>query len=182
MANEQSTTGGRRLTIRQASATTDGDLLELEARYPPHSPQPPAHYHPCQEERFQVLQGRFRARIGSLERVYETGETFIVPINTRHWMHNVSAMEGCLLWQVRPALRTQDFLETLWGLQADGKTNAGGVPNMLQLAVILHEYADECRSASPPYAVQCVLFGILAPVGRLLGYRPRYDRYCKETP
>lgn len=182
MANDQSTTGGSRLTVRQAGAATGDELLEMEARYPAHSPQPPAHYHPYQEERFQVLQGRFRAGIDGKERVYETGETFIVPANTPHWMHNVGDMEGRLLWQVRPALETQAFLETMWGLEADGKTNASGVPNLLQLAVILQEYRNEFRAASPPYAVQRILFAILAPVGRLLGYQPRYDRYHKGTP
>lgn len=182
MANERSATGGSRLTIRQTSASTRGELLEMEARYPPHSPRPPAHYHPYQEERFQVLQGRFRTGINGMEKVYETGETFSVPANTPHWMHNISDVEGYLLWQVRPALKTQAFLETMWGLAADGKTNASGVPNLLQLAVILREYANEFRAVSPPYPLQRVLFGLLAPIGRLLGYQPRYDRYSKETP
>jgi quercetin dioxygenase-like cupin family protein len=180
MANEQSTAGDSRLTVRQTGADTDGELLEMEARYPAHSPQPPAHYHPYQEERFRVLQGRFRTRIDGLEKVYETGETFIVPANTPHWMHNIGDTEGCLLWQVRPAMRTQALLETMWGLEADGRTNASGVPNLLQLAVILHEYADEFRASSPPYAVQRILFGVLAPIGRLFGYQPRYEKYSKE--
>lgn len=181
MSGETGRQGKSRLIVRQSGADTDGALLELEARYPPNSPQPPSHFHPHQEERFQVMSGTFRARIGGSERTYAAGESFTVPANTPHWMHNVGEEEGRLLWQVRPALRTQAFLETMWGLEANGKTNAGGVPNLLQLAVILHEYAGEFRASSPPYAVQRVLFGILAPLGRLAGYQPMYDRTGKET-
>lgn len=179
MTQEPTAPASSRLTILRGDADTAGDLLEMEAHYPAHSPQPPAHYHPYQEERFQVLQGRFRASINGVERVYESGESFTVPANTPHWMHNIGDGEGRLLWRVRPAMRTQAFLETMWGLQADGKTNAGGVPNLLQLAVILRAYADEFRACSPPYPVQRVLFAILAPMGRLLGYRPTYDRTGK---
>lgn len=181
MPNEIRTRGGSRLIFRRTGADTNGELLEMEALYPPSSAQPPDHYHPYQEERFEVLQGKFRTKIDGVERTYETGETFTVPAKAPHWMHNISDTEGRLLWQVRPAMKTQAFFETMWGLEADGKTNANGVPSLLQLAVILREYADEFRASSPPYPLQRVLLGILTPIGRLLGYQPRYDRYSKGT-
>jgi len=105
----------------------------------------------------------------------------MVPVNTPHWMHNISDEEGCLLWQVRPAMKTQAFLETMWGLEADNKSKTNGVPNILQLAVILREYSDEFRASSPSYPIQRILFAILAPIGRLLGYRARYARYSGEA-
>ncbi len=175
--HERKRQDGSRLIIRQSSADTQGELLQMEAVYPPNSPQPPDHTHPYQEEQFQVLQGSFRADIGGVTHTYTAGETFTVPANTPHWMHNISHEEGRLLWQVRPALQTQAFLETMWGLAADGQTNANGVPNLLQLAVILHTYANEFRPSKPPYLVQRILFGILAPLGSLLGYRARYEKY-----
>lgn len=168
---------GSRLIICQSSADTNGELLEMEAVYPPHSPRPAYHYHPYQEEQFRVLKGRFSTKIGDVEHSFAAGETFTVPANTPHWMHNVSHEEGRLLWQIRPALQSQAFLETMWGLAEDGQTNASGVPNLLQLAVILRAYSDEFRASSPPYPVQRVLFGILAPIGKLLGYRASYEKY-----
>lgn len=176
-AHERKGQDGSRLIIRQSGADTDGALLEMEAVYPPNSPQPAYHYHPYQEEQFQVLQGTFRTKIGGVVHTFIAGETFTVPANTPHWMHNVSVEEGRLLWQVRPALQSQTFLETMWGLAADGQTSASGVPNLLQLAVILRAYSDEFRVSSPPYMVQRILFGILAPLGRLQGYRATYEKY-----
>jgi quercetin dioxygenase-like cupin family protein len=171
----------QRFIFHKTAADTNGELLEMEVSYPPHSGQPPDHYHPYQEERFEVLEGRFRTKIGEVMHTYETGEKFTVPKNTPHWMHNISDEEGCLLWQVRPAMKTQAFFETMWGLEADGKVNENGVPNLLQLAVILNEYSDEFRASSPPYWIQRILFGLLSPMGKLLGYRASYLRNSRES-
>ena len=70
------------------------------------------------------------------------------------------------------------MLETFWGLGSEGKTNRKGVPNLLQLAVIMTEYDDVMRLAKPPWIVQKLLFGVLAPVGRLFGYREWYPEYA----
>jgi len=65
-------------------------------------------------------------------------------------------------WQTRPALKTEAFFETIWGLAKDGKVNDKGVPTLLRVALIAREYEDVFRLASPPWAVQRLLFGSLA--------------------
>ena len=166
---------GERLTFRRTGAETNGELLVMEATYVPHSEKPPLHYHPYQEEQFEVLRGSFRARVGEVEHTYQAGDKFTVPANTPHWMHNISDKEGCLLWEVRPALKTQDFFATMWGLIEAGKTNANGLPDLLQLAVILRTYNREFRASRPPYFVQKIFFALLAPLGRMMGYRATVD-------
>ncbi len=162
---------GERLIFRQTGAETNGELLEMEATYVPHSPQPPLHYHPVQEEQFEVLRGTFQARIGDAEHTYQAGDKFTVPPNTPHWMHNISDEEGCLRWEIRPALNSQDFFATMWGLAADQENNPQGRPNFLHLVVILSEFTQEFRASSPPFWIQQILFGLIAPLGRLLGYK-----------
>jgi hypothetical protein len=83
---------------------------------------------------------------------------------------------------VEPASRMESFLETIYGLAHDGRTNAKGMPNPLQLAVFSQAYFDVNHVARPPLAVQRVLFGILAPIGRLLGYRPDHPYPYPEAP
>jgi hypothetical protein len=57
----------------------------------------------------------------------------------------------------------------------DGKTNGAGAPrDPLLLALVLREYEDEIYFVRPPLAVQRVIFGALAKVARLLGYRAEY--------
>jgi len=77
--------------------------------------------------------------------------------------------------------------ETAWGLARDGKATKAGVPkNPLQLVVLASEHKVEVYLTRPPIAVQKALFAILdllAPVGRLLGYRARYPEYsAPEEP
>ena len=56
-----------------------------------------------------------------------------------------------------------------------GRVNDRGMPGLLQVAVLMNEYADEFRLAKPPWPVQRGLFGLLAPIGRALGRPARYS-------
>ena len=80
---------GDRLVFVTTSADTDGDLLEMDVTYPPRTEAPALHLHPHQEETFRVLQG--------------------TPQTVRADADEPSRF----LWQVRPALLTAAFLETL---------------------------------------------------------------------
>jgi hypothetical protein len=82
-----------------------------------------------------------------------------------------------VLAQFRPALDTETMLETWFGLAADGKVNARGVPSVLQLMVLARHFHREARPTPPLSWVAVPASFVLAPVGRLLGYRARYDRY-----
>ena len=124
--------GGFRLRLLQTAAETEGELLEMEAHYPGDGPLPPEHLHPAQAERFEVLEGSVRALIGGAERHYMAGECFEVPAGTPHQM----AAEGPtrMRWQVRPALRTAEFFEGLYGGAAAA-----------DLAAFLEEFRPEIR-------------------------------------
>jgi quercetin dioxygenase-like cupin family protein len=155
---------GERLTFCKTAQDTGGELLEVEVVYRPRSPAPPSHYHPYQEEQFRVLSGAIRARIGEVERTYRAGDAFAVPRGTPHWMHNVSDEEARVIWRVRPALRTAEFFKAMWTLPDEKR-------NLFSLAVIIQSFSREFRLSRPPYLVQRPLFAVLAPLGRMLGYR-----------
>jgi quercetin dioxygenase-like cupin family protein len=105
--------GGMRLRLIQTGAETGGELLEMEASYTGEAGMPPEHLHPEQAERFEILEGSMRAIVDGEERVYGKGESFDVPAGTPHQM----AAEGPsrMRWEVRPALRTAEFFERLYG-------------------------------------------------------------------
>ena len=101
----------------------------------------------------------------------------VAPAGSVHTVWNAGGEEEEVhsLVDFRPALRTESVFETVTGLAQDGKTNKAGVPkNPLRLALIMHDYEDEVYFAQPPLFVQRVIFGVLAKVGRLLGYRAEY--------
>ena len=115
----------------------DDELLEVEARYRGDAPLAQSHYHPSQDEHFEVLSGRIHAVIDGDERWYDEGETFDVPAGTPHQM----AAEGPtrLKWQVRPALRTAEFFERFY----DALDN--GFPEGMTAQDFLAEYSDVFR-------------------------------------
>ena len=165
---------GQHLIVRNTARDTGGELLEVEAVYTKPTPsRPPVHHPPRQEERFEVLDGKLNVLVDGQERRLEEGEVLTVAPGVPHQMWAAEA--GVRVnWQTRPALKTESFFETVWGLAKDGKVNDKGVPSLLRVALIAREYEDEFRLASPPWAVQRLLFGSLAPIGRLLGYRAEY--------
>jgi hypothetical protein len=60
-------------------------------------------------------------------------------------------------------------------MAADGKTHKAGVPkNPFRTALLFHDYEEEIYLSQPPLFVQRMIFGALAAVGRLLGYKAEY--------
>ena len=165
---------GQRLVFLRTTEDTKGELLEVESSYEAGGQQPPVHYHPAQEERFEVLDGTVEILLDDGTRTLRQGEVLTLPAGSRHSIWSQTG--GRVNWRTRPALKTEAFFELVWGLARDGKVNQSGRPNLLQGAVLARAYQREWRLAQPPYGIQLVLFGVLAPLGRRLGYRASYPR------
>jgi quercetin dioxygenase-like cupin family protein len=171
---------GERVVWRKVSEDTDGALLQADLFFAPGGGVAAEHIHPSQEERFQVLAGTLQLRNNGQEQTLRAGQVAVVPPGQPHALWNAGEEEVHVLADVRPALRTEVFFETFFGLATDGKTNRKGLPNPLQLAVLLREYQDVLRLARPSVAIQRAVLGPLAMVGRLLGYRGWYPRYSAQ--
>lgn len=80
----------------------------------------------------------------------------------------------------RPALRTEAFFERLIGLARAVKLSRRGCPTRCRGAVLAQAYREEVVGTWPPLLVQRIVCALLAPIGRLLGYRalppPAADR------
>jgi quercetin dioxygenase-like cupin family protein len=166
---------GLRTVFRKTAQDTSGELLQVDWIGEPGWTTGPDHVHPLQEERFEVLSGRLGLRVEGVERVHGAGEVIVAPSGTTHAAWNAGDNKVHVLVHFRPALRTESAFETLAALARDGKTNRAGAPkNPLLLALILREYEDEIYFVRPPLFVQRVIFGALARVAHLLGYRAEY--------
>jgi quercetin dioxygenase-like cupin family protein len=127
----------------------------------------PAHYHPKQEERWSVVEGSVRFRLGDDERVIspEDGE-IPVPPGTVHGLASSSDREARLRCHVIPALRLQSFLEESAVAAQEGLFTPKGLPRGLKgmrwAAQFLKRYRDETVMVSPPQFVQRALFALLA--------------------
>src|SRR5215831_16952422 len=103
---------GERIVIRQSGAETGGRLLSFDLYLPAGAHVPAGHVHPSQEERFTVVAGRMRFRIGRRTILANPGVTATVPPRTVHWFGNAGSGTAHARVEVRPALRMQEFFET----------------------------------------------------------------------
>lgn len=163
---------GDRIVFRRTTADTAGELLEFDLFARPGAQGPPEHIHPRAAERFEVMQGTLRARVAGVEHTVEAGQSLMVPSGTLHTWWNSGTVEVQVRVQLTPAGRNETFLETIYALAASGRTNAKGVPGFLQLSVFAPSYFDTNHIVQPPLFVQRIVFGIIAPFARLLGYTP----------
>lgn len=169
------------IVFGRTARDTGGELMSGEMVVSPRGGNP-LHVHPLQEEHFEVLAGTFGVQIGAERQSLGEGEEATVPPGTPHrWFNEDDQHEARVSVELRPALNSETFFETLYGLAGDGKTDENGVPNILQQAVTLTGInRGEIYLASPPVAVQKAFLATLAPVGRLLGYKDHYPRYSAE--
>ena len=166
---------GERFEFQKTADDTDGKLLRIEALVEPRGFAAAEHVHPKQEERFEILSGTLRYRVNGAERDAGAGEELVIPKGVPHVWENAGEEDLHMIIEFRPALRSEEFFESYFGLGQDGKTNPKtGLPSPIRMAVLLHEFRDEIHLVKPPLLVQRIVFGTLALVGRLLGYPARY--------
>ncbi len=167
----------QQIKFLKTSKDTNGELLEMLSVYPPQSNEPPSHYHPLQDEYFEVTKGQLTVRLGNESKVLTQGERLHIAKGQVHSMWNASEEETEVNWKVMPALNTEYFLETLTGLANDNKTNESGVPPVLQISLTANKYNRVFRLAKPSYPIQKIVFTLCAPISYLLGYKSDYDHY-----
>lgn len=160
---------GETVTVQVAAADSGGELLEVDAEWAPIPTKPPVHLHPRQDERFEIREGELSIHMDGETHVVRAGESIDVPRGTVHKMWNSGDVPTRASWQVRPALRTEDFFEAVHELRAAGHHGKGGMLTPLGAAVILRRFPDEFRMDMPA-ALQAPAFGLLAALARLRGY------------
>jgi quercetin dioxygenase-like cupin family protein len=168
---------GQRITFLKTSSDTGGELLRFEVRLMPGA-FIPTHAHPMQHERLDLISGTLELRTRGRARSIVAGENVVVWPGQAHGARNQSDEVAIFVIEARPALRTESWLDSMFWLAREGKTNHRGRPrNALRLAVIAHEYLDEIALPGIPLVVQRAIVAPLAALGRLLGYRASISRY-----
>jgi quercetin dioxygenase-like cupin family protein len=170
-----------RIVYRKTARDTNGELMRVDLFVAPRGGNP-LHVHPLQEEYFKAVSGTLGVQVGDEHRWLKEGEEAVVPPGVPHrWWNDSNDEEAHVLAELRPALNSETFFETGYGLARDGKTDENSAPNLLQQVVTLTGInKGEIYLAAPPVAVQKALLAALAPAGKLLGYKDHYPRYSAE--
>ena len=146
-------------------------LLEVEATYRPGGSPPPAHLHPHQSERFEVLEGILRTQVEGEDRELRAGDTLDVPEGAVHRMWNAAGAPARVRWETVPRGRTEQWFEQLDALQREGRVGRNGMPGALAFGVYLTEYGDTMELAARPRFAVRALLRLLGEIGRRRGYR-----------
>ena len=170
--------GERRIVFTKTAQQTGGEAFGLEVFIRAGAPGTPEMVHAFQDESFEILSGSLDFRVGGQERRLEAGESLLIPKGTPHNWWNASEEEAHALVELRPALRSEELFANIYGLCSENNRLA----DPLQMAVLFDEHWDEGYLTKPPLFVQKAMFGVLAPVGKLLGYKAHYPKYSGWEP
>ena len=173
---------GERVVVHVGTENSAGELLMVDAYVRPGGAVTGEHVHPAIEDYFTVVRGRVGFRLDGRATIARLGQRLHVPAGTAHDWWNAGEGEALITVEIRPGGRFEEMIANLFGLAQDGKTNARGMPNLLQAALFAREFEDVLYFTKPPRAVQKVLFTVLAPIARLLGYKGSYPEYLKREP
>jgi uncharacterized protein YndB with AHSA1/START domain/mannose-6-phosphate isomerase-like protein (cupin superfamily) len=145
---------GVRLEIRRTAEETGGELVEFDVvgRARGFLTQP--HVHATQVERHEVVEGALRLVIDGREHVLGPGHAMEVPAGAAHRQLAGGPGSGRVRVQLRPAGRTEAFLERLAELARAGELNRWGFPRPRAAAALVIDFADAGHAARPPMAVQ----------------------------
>jgi quercetin dioxygenase-like cupin family protein len=173
---------GERVVVRVGTEDSGGELLVVDGYVKPGGAVTGEHVHPAIEENFTVVRGRVGFRIDGRESIAEPGERLHVPAGTAHDWWNAGEEEAHVRVEISPGQRFEEMAINLFSLAQDGKTNSRGMPNLLQAAIFAREFSDVLYFTRPPLLVQRLLFGALAAIARVLGYRGSYPEYLERDP
>ena len=173
---------GEKIVFRKRARDTAGELLEVTLYSSPTGFIPSPHIHPGQEERLTIDGAPMTVRIGEETRVYQPGETAIVPPGVEHVVWNATDQHVTARMEFRPALDTETMFETFFGLAQDGKVAGNGVRSTLHLLAIARTFRREMRLPPSQQRVVGPLSMVVAPIARVFGFKGRYDRYSEPRP
>ena len=139
---------GLSIEFRRTTAETSGELLEFDLVGRPGGFFTQPHVHPLQNERHDVIEGRFWIRTVALERLYGAGEAVETPAGVEH-SHGTYEPSRIRV-RITPANRFEEWLERV----ASMDYLPGGWPKPKDAARLLLDFPGEARGTKVPLNVQ----------------------------
>ena len=153
---------GERFTFTDTAASTGGELLAFELALRPGGAVPIPHVHPIQTERFEVVAGLMRFRLGLRRRLAGPGDVVEVAPGVVHGFANAGDEDARVLVEVRPALAMEEMFAEVVALAKAGRMTRRGLPrNLFDLAALARRYDQEAHAPFIGVGLQRLL---LAPL------------------
>lgn len=153
---------GERFTFIETTATSNGELLAFELELQAGGGVPMPHVHPIQTERFEVLNGTVRFRIGRRSILASAGEVVEIAPGIVHGFSNPGPDQVRMRVDVTPALQMEEMLREIVALAEAGRLTRRGMPrNPVELARIARTYDNVAHAPLVSVRLQRAL---LAPL------------------
>jgi quercetin dioxygenase-like cupin family protein len=164
---------GERFTFTDTAATTNGELLAFELGLKPGGAVPVPHVHPIQTERFEVVSGRMRFRVGLRHVEAGPGDVLEIEPGVTHGFANAGGEEARVRVEVRPALAMEEMFADVIALARTGRMTRRGMPrNLLDFAVLARTYDQEAHGPFMTVGLQRLLLSPLVFAARHLRRQP----------
>ena len=158
---------GERFTFTHTAASTGGELLAFDFALRPGGAVPMPHVHPIQTERFEVLGGQMRFRVGRRTVIAEPGDVIEVAPGVMHSFANAGDDEARLRIEVRPALDMEEMFAEVISMAEAGRMGRRGMPrNLFDLAALARRYDQVAHAPLLSVGVQRLLLAPFAGLGR----------------
>jgi mannose-6-phosphate isomerase-like protein (cupin superfamily) len=167
---------GEFIEFMETAAETGGVHTRIRIKVFAGGFKPVLHMHTFTDEAFEIISGRLTYVLDGEKNDIGPGEKITLPRGKTHTHYNDEVGPLLMYQTFTPSLDVDLFLENIFGLDAEGKVSRGR-PAFLQLMVWGKKFQCKAYIASVPLAIQKVLSFLLAPVGRLLGYKAVYKRF-----
>jgi quercetin dioxygenase-like cupin family protein len=151
--------------ISKSGHATDGEFVEMDCTAEPGSGTM-VHFHPEQEETFEVLEGELEVLRDSQWTLVPAGESHTVPKGAVHAWRNSAKVPARFVNVHRPALGFEDHMRTLDRLVREGKIRGKSDPrSIIYMSMSAVEHQPDVTVKPPQWLVK-----LTAAVGRRLGF------------
>ena len=158
---------GERFTFTATAASSEGELLAFDFALKAGGAVPMPHVHPEQSERFEVLAGEMRFRVGLRTMIAGPGDVLVVEPGVAHSFANAGPGEARLRVEVRPALAMEEMFADVIELAEAGRMTTRGMPrNLLDLALLARTYDREAHAPMLGRRLQRMLLAPLVALAR----------------
>jgi quercetin dioxygenase-like cupin family protein len=156
---------GEQIVIRTSGAETNGKLLVFDLFLPPGKQVPSRHTHPIQEERFTILAGTMRFRLGWRSILATSSDTIVIPPGVAHWFGNPGPEVVHARVEVRPALHMEELFTTAASIETGAHDSIRH--QVRKLAAVAHLLIEFQREVAVPDIAAWLVRPVLAVIARL---------------
>jgi len=157
---------GETLRLRRVRDAAGRIVLNIDGGLPPGANGPPPHVHYHQREEGRVIAGTLGAQVGKEKIVVPAGGTAVFAAGVVHHWWNAGDDLLEVSGQAIPAVDLDRYLQAVFAVL---NASSNGKPSIFYLAHVLWRHRDTQLIATPPRAVQRIVFPVILLIGRILG-------------